>query len=212
MPITIELTAVGEMHAAHDVHLPELHRACALPALVVLGLPPARLGVDEAVPDEAAVDRRVSRSGAHPLAGQAVGDGARARGGVEKAHRRCAPRPRAGAHGGRSRGASTRWRGGWRGRSVRSAAASGARSAASPRSAWRPPSTRWAHDLEKLSLWRCWHYSQLDEHLPALLVDRPCGNLFGETGRRSGLRCVDTGTGATVAEEPGSASHRNRSH
>ena len=45
----LELTAVGEAHAAHDVHLPELHGALALPAAVVLALAAPLLRVDEAV-------------------------------------------------------------------------------------------------------------------------------------------------------------------
>lgn len=53
----LELCATGEHHSAHDVHLPKLHRPGALPAAVVLGPAPARLGIDQALAHQAAVDR-----------------------------------------------------------------------------------------------------------------------------------------------------------
>jgi hypothetical protein len=53
----LELAAACEPHAAHHVHLPELHGPEALPAAVVLALaaPPVRL--DQPVAQKAAVDR-----------------------------------------------------------------------------------------------------------------------------------------------------------
>ena len=50
--------SVLQPYAKCDVHLPELHRARALPTLVVARLPSSRLRVDELVADERAVDRR----------------------------------------------------------------------------------------------------------------------------------------------------------
>ena len=54
----LELAAVGEQHAAHDVHLPELHGTLALPAAELLATLAAAAELDEAVTHEAAVDRR----------------------------------------------------------------------------------------------------------------------------------------------------------
>jgi hypothetical protein len=44
----LHLGAVEEIEAPDDVHLPQLHRSRALPALVVRARPLACFGVDEA--------------------------------------------------------------------------------------------------------------------------------------------------------------------
>ena len=53
----LALRAVSEHHPAHHVHLPKLHGPGALPAAVVLLPSSARLGIDQAVAHQAAVDR-----------------------------------------------------------------------------------------------------------------------------------------------------------
>ena len=72
-----EVPACRELHPAHDVHLPEFHRATPFPTTIVLALAAPLLGIDEAVTDETAIDGRAAGKGIHPLAGEVVADGAR---------------------------------------------------------------------------------------------------------------------------------------
>src|SRR5665647_1772652 len=89
----LELTTVTEAHAAHHVHLPELHGLGALPAAVVLAPSAALLGIDQAMAYQAAVDR--GARGIVPWAPPGPGSGrscAAPNGGGRGAARRCAPR------------------------------------------------------------------------------------------------------------------------
>lgn len=54
----LEVGAVVQEHARHDVHLPELHRPLALPAAELLAALPAAAQLDQPVALQAAVDRR----------------------------------------------------------------------------------------------------------------------------------------------------------
>lgn len=81
-----QLDAAGQIDATHDVHLPQLHRARALPALVVVAPTAPRLGFDELVPHEAAVDRRTRRNHLE-LAAQFAEDRAWAPTGMSSSHR-----------------------------------------------------------------------------------------------------------------------------
>jgi hypothetical protein len=56
-----ERGAVGEIDAPDHVHLPELHRARAFPALVVRALAATRLGLDEPLADQGSIDPRTRR-------------------------------------------------------------------------------------------------------------------------------------------------------
>ncbi len=60
------LGAVGQHHAADDVHLPQLHRPAALPAPVILAAAATRHRLDQPVPHEDPVDgaQRGYRAGA----------------------------------------------------------------------------------------------------------------------------------------------------
>ena len=73
----LALGAVLEEHPTHHVHLPQLHGPRPLPALVVLEPSSSGLGLDEPVPDEAAVDRRAG-GGLVQLPAQLGQDGPRA--------------------------------------------------------------------------------------------------------------------------------------
>ncbi len=67
MPVTIFASrAVGQTHAAHHVHLPQLHRPGPLPALVVAPLAPTGLRGDQTVADQAAIHRRAPRHRVEP--------------------------------------------------------------------------------------------------------------------------------------------------
>lgn len=81
----LELSAVGEQHAAHDVELPELHRRRAPPATVGPPARPATLGADKSEPDQRTGDARPARQRLHLLAAQSVAQPVRARSGVELA-------------------------------------------------------------------------------------------------------------------------------
>lgn len=62
----LRLTTVGQLDAADDVHLPELHRPAAFPSPLVLPPTPARRRIDQAVPDQHPMhgDPRRDRPGA----------------------------------------------------------------------------------------------------------------------------------------------------
>ena len=66
------LAAVGQLQAAHDVHLPQLHRPFPLPAPPGRLGTPAALGFDQAVAHQHPVDRGPRRQRLHTLAGQLV--------------------------------------------------------------------------------------------------------------------------------------------
>jgi len=78
----LELVAALELHAAHDVHLPELHGAHPLPAPVVLAALATALRIDQAMAHEAAVDRGARGQRSDLLTAEVVSDGARAPAGV----------------------------------------------------------------------------------------------------------------------------------
>ena len=73
----LRLGAVGEAHAADDVHLPQLHRPGPLPTLVVGLLATPRLRGDQPVTDQAPIDRRAARHRVDALTTQPVADRAR---------------------------------------------------------------------------------------------------------------------------------------
>ena len=70
----LRLGAVGQANAADDVHLPQLHRPAAFPALVVAAFAFARLGRDQPMANEAAIDRCASRQRHDPLPTETVLD------------------------------------------------------------------------------------------------------------------------------------------
>jgi hypothetical protein len=71
------LPAIGEEHAADDIHLPELHRPGSFPALVVGAPLAASLHLDQAVTDQTAIDRGPPRHRHHPVTLEAIPDRAR---------------------------------------------------------------------------------------------------------------------------------------
>jgi hypothetical protein len=73
----LDLGAVDQEHAPHDVELPQRHRGVAFPARVVL--PPAAppLGVDQAATDQDPIHRRHRRHWHHPRASELIGQAAR---------------------------------------------------------------------------------------------------------------------------------------
>ena len=74
--------AVFELHAAHDVHLPQLHGPGSLPALVVASLTATLRGLDQAVAHQRPVDRGAAGQGDDLLLGEEVADGLGSPGGV----------------------------------------------------------------------------------------------------------------------------------
>jgi hypothetical protein len=146
----------------------------ALPAAVVLAPSAPLLRVDQAVAEEAAVDRGATRHGGDLFAGEVVGDGARPPGGVEKAQLDDA-RLDLGPHL-VGAGAGARRLTGQAGEAELRVAAQPAVHglARDPVAEGDLGDGQPAHDLENC-LVALLHDSQLDEHLPALLVDRPCG-------------------------------------
>jgi hypothetical protein len=66
------LTPSGQLEAAHDVHLPQLHRPLALPAPPGLLLAPAGVRLDQAAPAQRPVDAGPRRHRLGPAAGQLV--------------------------------------------------------------------------------------------------------------------------------------------
>ncbi len=54
----LHLDAIGQVHPAHHVHLPQLHRPAPLPPAVILPPPPAFLRLDQAMADQRPVHRR----------------------------------------------------------------------------------------------------------------------------------------------------------
>ena len=78
----LEIGAVVEHDAAHDVHLPQLHGPIAFPAteLVASFLPPPEF--DEVVPLEAAIDARATRQRVDTLFAELVQDPQRSPAGV----------------------------------------------------------------------------------------------------------------------------------
>ena len=62
----LDLGAAGQVHPAHHVHLPQLHRPAPLPAPVILPPPLALLRIHQAMPDQRPVHRRPPRQRHHP--------------------------------------------------------------------------------------------------------------------------------------------------
>jgi hypothetical protein len=82
-PVTILAShSAGEDHAAHDVHLPQLHGPGTLPALVVAAALAPGLGSMRPCADQAAIDRRAARHGVDAVAPQLMADGAGAPAGM----------------------------------------------------------------------------------------------------------------------------------
>jgi hypothetical protein len=72
----LELAAIGQPDAAHNVHLPQLHRSAAFPTPVVGLAAAAGLGPDEAVADQGAVDAGEPWRRVDPFADEFVGQAA----------------------------------------------------------------------------------------------------------------------------------------
>ena len=71
------LGAVGQIEAAHDVHLPELHGLGPLPPLVVRSGSLAGGGLEEVVTDQGPIDRRPARQRCDSFPSQVGADGPR---------------------------------------------------------------------------------------------------------------------------------------
>ncbi len=189
------------LHAAHDVHLPELHGLQAFPAAVVLALATALLGIDQAMAHQAAIDRGARGLALELLPRQVVGDRARAPARVGEAHLDDARLDR------RRRAVRAAC---WSRRGVGQAADAAARVASQPavqRLAADPVAPRHRdHAVAREDLEHClvalFHDPQLDEHDLSLPVERPLPVVSSRRVAPVRWRDCRTATEATVAQEP----------